>query len=92
MFPVDKDKDRIDLSVQTLSWPMVLVDLKGHVETDEEGGFSVARENLIDFGAVTPETGIIQARTQLFTVVVNSDVRHEAKKSLGRHGEMFFQF
>lgn len=75
--------------------------IKGHVELGEdvrtsavrelfeEAGYAVATEKLVDFGLVSPESGVIQARTHLFAVSVSGEVRHKIEGELG-HGEMLF--
>jgi len=75
--------------------------IKGHVDSGEdvraaaarelfeEAGYSVALENLVDFGVIAPEPGVIKARIHLFSVMVSGEVRHEVERELG-HGEMVF--
>lgn len=79
------------------SWEVI----KGHVEPGEkvslsavrelreEAGFSVLSEELIDFGAASPEAGVIRARTRLFAVDVSEKIVSPVDRELG-HGEMAF--
>lgn len=79
------------------SWEAV----KGHVEPDEEAqaaavrelqeeaGFSVLPEALLDLGVTAPEAGVIKARTRLFAVEVEQSAASAAEGELG-HGEMVF--
>ncbi|MBC8505315.1 MAG: NUDIX hydrolase [Chloroflexi bacterium] len=101
VLPIDKDKvGLIRVFRHPLgkwSWEAV----KGHVEQgedvrfsavrelQEEAGFLVALEDLIDLGAVTPEAGVINARTRLFAVAVTGIVGGAVDGELG-HGEMAF--
>ncbi len=75
--------------------------IKGHVEPNEdicsaavrelqeESGFEVEAADLVDLGAVTPEAGVIQARTRLFTAVVTGKIGGGVDGELG-HGELAF--
>lgn len=75
--------------------------IKGHVEPgedvrfsavrelQEEAGFLVTAEELIDLGAVSPEAGVIKARTRLFAVVVTGRIASVVDGELG-HGELAF--
>jgi ADP-ribose pyrophosphatase len=75
--------------------------IKGHVEPgenvssaalrelQEEAGFLVTAEDLIDYGAVTPEAGVIKARTCLFVVKVNDKAVCPITGELG-HGDIVF--
>ena len=75
--------------------------IKGHVEPDEdvrfsavrelqeEAGFLVTAEELIDLGAVSPEAGVIKARTRLFAVIVTGKIASVVGGELG-HGELAF--
>jgi ADP-ribose pyrophosphatase len=79
------------------SWEVV----KGHVEQgedagsaalrelQEEAGFPAALADLVDLGAVSPEAGVIKARTRLFAVAVTEKNGKAADGELG-HGEMVF--
>lgn len=79
------------------SWEAV----KGHVEPDEEvqaaavrelqeeAGFSVLPETLLDLGFTAPEAGVIKARTRLFAVEVVQSAAKAVEGELG-HGEMVF--
>lgn len=79
------------------SWEAV----KGHVEPDEEvqaaavrelqeeAGFSVLPEALLDLGFTAPEAGVIKARTRLFAVEVGQSAAKAVEGELG-HGEMVF--
>ncbi len=97
------DNDRIGLirifrhPVGRWSWEAV----KGHVEPDEkvqtaavrelqeEAGFSVLPEVLLDLGFTAPEAGVIKARTRLFAVEVEQSVVRAVAGELG-HGQMVF--
>lgn len=75
--------------------------IKGHVEQgedvrvaavrelQEESGLLVAAKDLIDFGAVSPEAGVIKARTRLFAAVLTGKTVGAVDGELG-HGEMAF--
>jgi ADP-ribose pyrophosphatase len=75
--------------------------IKGHVEPgeevrfsalrelQEEAGFLVTAKELIDLGVVSPEAGVIKARTRLFAVVVTGKIASEVDGELG-HGELAF--
>lgn len=75
--------------------------IKGHAEPGEgardaaarelfeEAGFFVTGEEVMDFGVISPEPGLIKARTQLFLVIVGGKVHHDVKRELG-HGELAF--
>lgn len=79
------------------SWEAV----KGHVEPDEEvqaatvreleeeAGFSVLPEALLDLGFTAPKAGVIKARTRLFAVEVEQSAGAAVEGELG-HGEMVF--
>ncbi|MBS4051845.1 MAG: NUDIX hydrolase [Methylomonas sp.] len=75
--------------------------IKGHVEPDEniqaaavrelqeEAGFSVLPDALLDLGFTAPEAGVIKARTRLFAVDVEQSAARTVAGELG-HGEMVF--
>jgi ADP-ribose pyrophosphatase len=75
--------------------------IKGHVEPgedvrlsairelQEEAGFSISQEELIDLGAVSPEAGVIKARTRLFAAIVSGKVASKVQGELG-HGVLVF--
>ena len=79
------------------SWEVV----KGHIEADEdireaaarelqeETGFSISPKDLVDLGAVSPEAGVIKARTRLFVVRLNEITGGTVNAELG-HGEIAF--
>lgn len=97
------DEDKVGLirvsrhPLDRWSWEAI----KGHVDTGEdvrtaaarelfeEAGYSIPLENLVDFGIIAPESGVIKARIHLFSVMVSGEIRHEIERELG-HGEMFF--
>jgi len=75
--------------------------IKGHAEPGEderdaavrelleESGFSAAPLNLIDLGAIAPEGGVIEGRSQLFALEVTGNAGRAADGELG-HGELAF--
>ena len=75
--------------------------IKGHVEQgediraaavrelQEEAGFFVAAQDIVDLGAVSPEAGVIKARTRLFAATVSGKAGGKVDGELG-HGEMVF--
>jgi ADP-ribose pyrophosphatase len=79
------------------SWEVI----KGHVEQgedvreaairelQEESGFLVAAQNLVDLGAVSPEASVIKARTRLFAATVSGKAGGKVDGELG-HGELAF--
>jgi ADP-ribose pyrophosphatase len=75
--------------------------IKGHVESgeevisaairelSEEAGYTVSPEMLVDYGIVSPESGVIQARIHLFVASIIGKNRHKIEGELG-HGELRF--
>lgn len=75
--------------------------IKGHAEGGEgaidaakrelleESGFSVEADKLIDLGAVSPESGVIEGRTRLFVAKLAKKSKDVVAPELG-HGEMIF--
>lgn len=101
VLPIDEDKVGLIRvfrhPLDRWSWEAI----KGHVDNGEdvrtaaarelfeEAGYSVALENLVDFGVIAPESGVIKARIHLFSVIISGEIRHEVERELG-HGEMVF--
>jgi ADP-ribose pyrophosphatase len=58
-------------------------------ELKEEPGFSAASKDIIDLGTISPEAGVIRARTRLFAVEVSGKAGRAVDGELG-HGELAF--